>query len=1689
MENELYLTYEHKIDEIKKIYHSQCSREEKILKWMKLHMAYTSESIDKFSIYLKNKNPEALIVAVKSIYKDLQKETCNNNDMIIAKLDVLLQLAKGNESIQNISKVIKFNINSNVILPDFNEFLTVDGLPDFGKIINLQLKPDIKAFLTILKYLQELKSNNLTLENIFQFMEHLEQFYLLNFHCKLYIESHFHLMNSLILKNYFKNNLFSNFCNIYVITAVHKFSEQCTYGNNPQHKWAFITMLNNESNVDIIRSVYDIDTEEFEDSEEISYEKDFSNVPGDSFKESEFDSTNENTDENDEDDEDEDEDDAINFDANIDEITSIDMDDEEETKERNTTLINLIAGNNTIIKENLNDIDSLLTNIENAESLFEISSKVSHSLISSAYFLHSVSYEWHKAFINACELAAKTSDETHQKEIVSVFIYGYQIFSKLHVTQKYLRLFGENTSKYLLEECFSVFHSAVQNINIDVLTDKVKIFVLKLFSEKDRKRFQYQQIKKNREPTIIYAKINDLNYVKSNDKAITKLSAKKTNGNFQNTRKFTGNIVSRYKQNPLISIKSQLNVDIRDDNQNSKRSNSDDIQNTVSAEEILSMTDETTLVHESSMPGSTETITGILKIKPNMGTVDFEKIYGRNTKSVSVKDYDLIPLEDIEDLEPETFEMWTYERLARHDTIANHCSKLANEIHLKAIKNPNIVFQVCLLIDNSGSMNFFNKPTVIAEALVIFTETMKRAEVGFAVAKFGSKDSTKVILKSFEKPFSFISGQQILESLKYDEATAPATALNRIPEKLWKKDTPDNVKKVIIMLTDGLTNEKIVENYLAPMKTHGFLLHILHLSEGLKSSTFGLNFLIDEPDIEYYPVPKNTLLAENLSIVLDKLFVTKEITSSHHNNEIKVQINFNNNYLNESSDDNNVKIIDLSQDVIPAMKNKILFNISNPFASIDYTQNPSNNIISNIIKQTSFEDHLQLLKESMDKTNITFDFKTWQIFLQENHSLIQSFVSVFEDAMFESNQFTRYKAAVKGSSLHLPGLIKAVTSNYTYKKYFKVKQAGERRNYGVCLILDISSSMRGELSRNAIRSLLLFLASLHQIGIEETFIALYSENIKIVKTNQHRITDKLLSLLWNQIPKENSRDSKEEYSSNDHNAILCAVELLKQKSSGTKGKKIFVFSDGHSSSPMNVSNCIQYADQNNIEVFGIGTGYETFGFENYSKWITAVNSGELPNAIRNYYASNFVPKAPENFISLKSKDENQISIAQLIKEGQNRVAFPQLTEVLQSERELRIERGDGALSVDICFTVDVTGSMKAVLPSIKSQILTISSGIQNFLDEQFPKTPIVLRYAILGYRDFGEYKSNWITFDFVEDLNELKNFINSGVFQARGGGDIPEDVLGGLHESCLLSWKSKARYIVLVCDAPAHGLHKNLSLKDDYSYENHPSKLTIEKVIDEITANDIGLIITQIAPKLTNYMVNQFQEYWEKVHDGMEFEIANFGASDNSTVMFSQYHFVFVLDESGSMDTSWNMVLNSFKSFLNLRNSDQSNDIVSVVNFDDTARVIQTGVPASNCSYQIPYKGGGTDFLPAIDMAFPLIQKFANTYLPVMIFMSDGEGNRSVAPELLNYANQIGKHFKFYAVAFNNTNPSQLKDMVSRLQQNGFHSELLFSSNNIQLTENFRTVAEGSKVTELLQSAVGKQIADAVGLRIALDHL
>lgn len=113
----------------------------------------------------------------------------------------------------------------------------------------------------------------------------------------------------------------------------------------------------------------------------------------------------------------------------------------------------------------------------------------------------------------------------------------------------------------------------------------------------------------------------------------------------------------------------------------------------------------------------------------------------------------------------------------------------------------------------------------------------------------------------------------------------------------------------------------------------------------------------------------------------------------------------------------------------------------------------------------------------------------------------QSLISVFEDHVFPVNKWTKRKAHFRGSSLHLPGLIKAVITDFNYRKFFSVKAAGGKRIYSVSLVLDISPSMSGHFMKCSFESLTMFIEALQAIGVEAFSIVVFGKSVRYVFKN------------------------------------------------------------------------------------------------------------------------------------------------------------------------------------------------------------------------------------------------------------------------------------------------------------------------------------------------------------------------------------------------------------------------------------------------------------------------------------------------------------------------------------------------------------------------------------------------------------
>ncbi|KAI9325890.1 hypothetical protein DFJ73DRAFT_867876 [Zopfochytrium polystomum] len=89
------------------------------------------------------------------------------------------------------------------------------------------------------------------------------------------------------------------------------------------------------------------------------------------------------------------------------------------------------------------------------------------------------------------------------------------------------------------------------------------------------------------------------------------------------------------------------------------------------------------------------------------------------------------------------------------------------------------------------------------------------------------------------------------------------------------------------------------------------------------------------------------------------------------------------------------------------------------------------------------------------------------------------------------------------------------------------------------------------------------------------------------------------------------------------------------------------------------------------------------------------------------------------------------------------------------------------------------------------------------------------RVAFVGYRDFCDGADRIVSKGLTSDLPSVQAFID-GV-PAKGGGDTPEDVVGGIYTASMLDWKARYCTLLHFADAPGHGREWNGGADDNHS--------------------------------------------------------------------------------------------------------------------------------------------------------------------------------------------------------------------------------------------------------------------------------
>ena len=216
----------------------------------------------------------------------------------------------------------------------------------------------------------------------------------------------------------------------------------------------------------------------------------------------------------------------------------------------------------------------------------------------------------------------------------------------------------------------------------------------------------------------------------------------------------------------------------------------------------------------------------------------------------------------------------------------------------------------------------------------------------------------------------------------------------------------------------------------------------------------------------------------------------------------------------------------------------------------------------------------------------------------------------------------------------------------------------------------------------------------------------------------------------------------------------------------------------------------------------------------------------------------------------KIKDNIEKGTTSIIKENEKIVVdFNQLKKNIHEEND----KINQAITIDLAFVMDITGSMSTYLNFARDKIMQIIEKITK-------ETSASVNLGFIGYRDYNDSKDEYLIYpELTKDLEEVKLFISKA--QAGGGKDC-EDMGGGLTAALNYKWRSNTRFVMLIADAPCHGVQYH-EIENFDSLPKGDPKYKMDEIIKKYAENDINLLCLNITA-MTVKLYNNFVDYYKK---------------------------------------------------------------------------------------------------------------------------------------------------------------------------------------------------------------------------------
>ncbi|KAJ6228392.1 alpha-protein kinase vwka [Anaeramoeba flamelloides] len=189
----------------------------------------------------------------------------------------------------------------------------------------------------------------------------------------------------------------------------------------------------------------------------------------------------------------------------------------------------------------------------------------------------------------------------------------------------------------------------------------------------------------------------------------------------------------------------------------------------------------------------------------------------------------------------------------------------------------------------------------------------------------------------------------------------------------------------------------------------------------------------------------------------------------------------------------------------------------------------------------------------------------------------------------------------------------------------------------------------------------------------------------------------------------------------------------------------------------------------------------------------------------------------------------------------------------------------GIRSLDLCFLVDCTASMKIYVEKVHDKISKIIDEI--LTDKRYQD--YTLRIAFIGYRDYGVKRFEIIDFVKKDQIKSFKERIKK--VKLLNNADYAEDVFGGLHMALNLQWESFSKLLIHFADAPGHGSEfwsiddpdMTQKFDDRYASTGDPDKRDAETLLRALRKRRIYYTFAKINGT-TNTMIKKFKSIYDR---------------------------------------------------------------------------------------------------------------------------------------------------------------------------------------------------------------------------------